>query len=622
MPTFLKSLLLITTTILLGFGVTFGQTDDCDGTEPLILDPRPSDGTPTLGDIIFIDIIFSPLDDVEFIQLPIVFDPLILRYIPEQCTPGPVFSGFACDENVVLSAPGQIRIFWFHPSSQSDDIFSGDAIVSLAFEVIGLTAEQVVAIAETIDGFDFEIGTTDPSNPVIPLMVSDFCQVESILNVTCTDVNSFISPCGGNDAGSASLGVQICGGMAPYDYLLQTAAGQIIENSIIADATEEVIIQDLDPGITYQLIITDATASEVFNEMIPIEIEDALAATIDLELVALRDVGEILCAEGNQSQTSLIADVFPPSTDYVFEWRNQAGDVVGSSQEAERLPAGMYFLTVTNSVSLCSTTADFDLRGPDPIRFAIDTLVGPACNDPDALGSVSLTITGGRPEFNGTPGVYEVILESPGLGPSQRGSTNANGEITYSLQNNNQSGLLAGSEWMVTVDDHALGFRGQCPSNDTTFIVPDASMDGFTFNILNTRAACNGLANVQLFVFPSPPDPPLIGVENLQLFDATGNQVDIQDQASFASGGIIDDLAPGDYTFMFFGVDGVCNEAMDFTVENTELLTVDEASYIPTNPSCGSQSIVSIVAMGGSGNYVYTWDDDNVPRTDPVCVVI
>ena len=117
--------------------------------------PRASTNQLAFGDTIFFDIEFSELDNVEFIRLPILYDPLLLAYLPNLCIETFVLSGFTCNNNVIPTQQGQIRIFWSHPNNQSSDIFDNDPIVTLAFEVVGVGANLTpITIPNSIDGFE------------------------------------------------------------------------------------------------------------------------------------------------------------------------------------------------------------------------------------------------------------------------------------------------------------------------------------------------------------------------------------------------------------------------------------------------------------------------------------
>ena len=617
MPTFLRSIFVIVT-LMLGTNMSYTQSDNCDGDESLTLFPRPSMDEPAIGDIIFFDIEFSALDSVEFLQLPILYDPLLLRYSPENCIETVVLEGFTCANNVTPTQPGQIRILWFHPNSLSDNIFNDDPIVTIAFEVIGIgTNVTPITIPASIDGFETVIGNTDPDAPN-QIGVDDFCQIFPMVTFGCTTVIPFIQPCAGNMPGSASINIQICGGEAPYEYVLVPNSGPTQMGSIASD-TESVAVDNLNPGESYDLIITDNSNMQVHNETIDIPISNQISASIAFDVGGIVALGldGVLCAEGSLSTTRLRADVDPPMGDYVYVWENSRNEVVGSSDKAENLGPGNYFVTVTDINTGCNTTADFFINEPDPIRIAIDDLSGPGCNDPTSQGSITLTVTGGRPLAGGVPGQYEIEFNQTGQSIGEIVTTRPDGTLTWPLDDVE---FVGGSEWTFFADDRIAGANSarNCFSPTETIVVP--LTNEFTFDIQDTIVQCGETtADIAFFVTPSPADPPPSFQPNIVVFDENRDELILANNQILRTGDVINDVPPGQYTFEYTNLSDGCVGTGGFTVVDAGAISVDSTSLIPDNPNCGTVGSVNIAIDVGTGPFDYIWQDgstDGPVRTD------
>lgn len=618
MPNRFRYLLLATAFQVLLIGHVFAQNDDCTGDEPVRFFFEDLD--PVIGDIIFIDITISAVQDVEFLQIPITWDPLLLEFIPENCDVAvPAVKGFTCD-NISRSQreQGVIRILWFHPDGANSDIAQDAVIVTLAFRVLGISSDPTsVSISPNVDGFEFQIGVTDP-NAAQDIFVTDFCQVGNFFDIGCTAATTFTTPCGGNSPGSGSLNLQVCGGQAPYTALVISSTGQNIPTDPIAEENGELFIENLNPGESYSVRITDSspTPMTIFDESIDIDLEESIQSDIVIANSNLAALGELLCFAGPRQTTNLTVDVTPAQNGYFFNWENENGEFISGSQIAQDVGAGTYMVTVTDTITGCKSVSQFELRAPDPITYTIDGPFAPACGDPEATGSLTLFIEGGRPEADDIVGAYTVRLDDTDSGNFITGTTKADGAITFSYQNRRTQGLLAGTSWQLIVDDEALGFPGNCPSDTTFFTVPIPEVDAIGYDIVvqDTLTGCDGNADVVFLVTPPPPDPPQDLSDNFVLFDLNGNVVDLDDKKILASGDVIRDIPPGSYTFAYQVPGDPCSGGGSFTVIDAPILEVEPNSLIPI-ANCGN-AIIDIMPTGGTGSYTYTWSDTRQTTTE------
>lgn len=514
---------------------------------------------------------------------------------------------FTCDNiTPARDAPGQLNALWF-----SEDITipvsldNQEVMFTLFFVVTGIASTPDSIKIEDLGSFAFEFIKGDP-NDGSATSVNDFCQDGGEFFTECPEVNGFISGCGGRADGSGSFELTLCGGEEPFEYIIVSSTGENVGTGSIPDNRTPLSIDGLDPGKTYTIEVRDVNAVLITTEQITLTVQDPIDVDIDISNSRLTGSGTVPCAEGPQSVTRIEALVSPPGN-YLYEWN---GNRFG--QEISNVSPGNFSVTVEDLDTGCTETAQYTLNRPDPLEIVIDTLIGPACDDSLALGSISLTITGGLPEFEGNVGVYEVNFEDPDNGISQRLNSLSDGTIIYSLQSRAESGLLVGSEWTITVDDHSFGVGGNCPSESRDFIVPEPT-DGFTFMVGDTIVKCDGLADVSFIVNPPLPDPPPPTFrDNLLIFDENGDQVDLDDKMILRSGDTVNDIPPGSYTFIYESVIDACSGGGSFTVEMADPLEIEPSSLIPIQPGCGGGQfgIVDVVATGGTGVYTYTWSDN------------
>ena len=556
-----------------------------------------------LGDTLPVDFLICGFRDIISFQLPVSYNPANMSLVrcEEQFLPN-----FTCNDFFEPN-PGELRFFW----SAADidvpvDLANEDVMFTLFFEVTGVSATpDSIRIVDSFGDFTLEFVKGNPNDPS-ETVINDFCQDGGEFFTECPEVTGFVSGCGGTADGSGSFELSLCGGDAPFDYLIVSSTGENVGTGSIADNRTPLEIDGLDPGKDYTIEIRDVNDVLITTENISIEVQEPMDVTIDIANSRLAGTATVPCAEGPQSTTRIEALV-TPAGNYQYAWNNN-----GLGQEIERVPPGDYSVTVTDLDTGCKAEASYTLNMPDPLEITVEDLQGPACDDPLALGSVSLKITGGLPQFNGDAGVYEVLFEDPTSGVSQTRASRPDGTIIYSLQNRPESGLLAGSEWTVTVDDWSFGLEGNCPSEDTIFTVPQPSQ-GFIFTVNDTIVKCDGLADVTFSVNPPLPDPPPTQNDNLFIFDSDGNQLDLPDKRILRSGDSVNDIPPGTYSFTYQSLIDVCNGGGTFTVEEAEPLIIEPSSLIPIQPGCGSGGAfgtVDIVATGGTGVYEYTWSDD------------
>lgn len=419
-----------------------------------------------LGDTVPVDFVISGFKDITSFKFPITYNSFNMKFV--SCEPQ-FLPNFTCDNIIPVqdyaadsSAPGQLIAFWIAEDiSAPVSLDTEEVMFTLFFEVTGIGSSPDSIKIEDFSSFRFEF-IKENLEDASSTFINDFCQDGGEFFVVCPEVTAFLSGCGGIADGSASFELTLCGGAAPFEYLIVSSTGEIIGTGNIPDNLTPLKIDGLDPGTTYNLEVRDVNGDLITTEEITLDVEEPINVDIDIANPRLSGSGTVPCAEGPQSFVRLEALVTPPGN-YLYEWN---GGRLG--QELRSATPGDYSVTVQDIETGCEATTSYTLNQPEPIKINIDTLIGSVCTDSMALGSISLTISGGSPNF-GEPGSYEVTFEDPVSGIAQRRASRSDGTINYSIQNY----ALPGSEWSIIVDDYAFGFQGVCPSLVTVFTVPD-----------------------------------------------------------------------------------------------------------------------------------------------------
>lgn len=196
----------------------------------------------------------------------------------------------------------------------------------------------------------------------------------------CTQVRSWTIAAGSspNIAGSSTnttcglsngtVTVQVSGGSAPYSY----------DWSHIAGSSNPSNLSNLSAG-TYTLTVTSGngcTAVRIFT--IGSSSNDAVSFT--------SSVTQTTCARNNGTISITPSGSLPP---YYFDWSHLPG--TNDPQNISNLAAGTYQVTVTSSVSWCSSSALISVLPSTGVQITANAL-NPSCNLNN--GSVSLSVTG------------------------------------------------------------------------------------------------------------------------------------------------------------------------------------------------------------------------------------
>lgn len=264
-------------------------------------------------------------------------------------------------------------------------------------------------------------------------------------------------------------------------------------------------------------------------------------------VITLASQSNVTCKDGNNG--SITPAITGGTGAVTYSWNTNP---VQTSATATGLKAGTYTLTVTDANS-CTKTRNFTITEPDALT-ATTSQTNVSCNG-GSNGTATVNVTGGTGDYT-----YS-------WSPSGGTAATANG--------------LAAGTYTVTIKDDNL-----C---QTTASVTISQPDALTATIAKTDVLChqanNGTATVT----------PLGGTG-----DYTYSWSPSGGTAATATG-----LSPNTYTVTVTDANGC------FVTESVQITepTALSATYSHTNVSCngGNNGTASVTAIGGTGNYTYSW---------------
>ena len=448
-----------------------------------------------------------------------------------------------------------------------------------------------------------------------------------------SNYNGFnISAAGANDG---AINMTVSGGSGTYTYSW-TGPGSFT-------ATSE-DISNLIAG-TYILTINDGLCSPV---VVTVNLVEPLPLLINEDLAAHVDVA----CNGNASGQIKIEVTQQSVGPYSYILKLQAGGIVGSFNNSAAithtfsgLVAGIYDASVTDANGVIKNILGIQIGQPSGINAAISTQTNVLCFG-SATGSATVTASGGNGiltySWNSVPvqttatatgllsGTYTVSIMDANVCPTTRTVTitqPANISISIASQTNvlcfggnsgaasvlvsggvapysyswntspvqtlaTATGLSAGT-YNVTVTD-----ANNCTKvQSVTIIQPAAALSSSITNI--TNVSCFGANNGSLTVTAS---------NGTAAYSYSWNTIPVQTLAT-ATG-----LAVGNYTVTVTDANG-CVETSAATI--TEPISISTSISAQTDVSCSGSSTGSatILATGGTGPYMYSWNTTPIQTT-------
>lgn len=281
--------------------------------------------------------------------------------------------------------------------------------------------------------------------------------------------------------------------------------------------------------------------------------EDVGIVTTDGPQVHIDEINTASCSYTADGSATL--SVTEGDAPFTFLWPDGQTSNVGASL------AGDTYLVVVRDVNDCPTVATVEIPEPDPLNIEVSETIRPNCNG-DCNGEIEVTTTGGNGSYT-----YAWL--------TQTGAT--------------ATGLCAGDH-SVTVTD-----AKNCTSQETfTLTQPDVLEVDL---VSRTLPLCYGACDGQIVVAPS---------------GGNGGY-----QYTWSSGGAAATataICTGDHTVTVRDEKN-CTVQGTYNLGQPPLLQVQLVRNLAPICHDGCNGLIETTAVGGTGNYHYTWSNGGSERT-------
>jgi gliding motility-associated-like protein len=347
--------------------------------------------------------------------------------------------------------------------------------------------------------------------------------------------------CFGEDNGS--IEISISGGTAPYSQIWTGPDG-------FSDTSQN--IDSLAPG-TYQVSITDGNGCLHIQSF---DVEENNEITADLVIDNISCFGD--------STGAITATIAGGTGAHSLSWQGPNG-FVSADSVIDSLIAGLYTVTATDSIG-CFAVFSVEVTQPDEIDASV-VFESPGCSAIGSPGSISLTATGGTPDYSvmwtGPAGFSSDLFDISGLDP---------GEYTYSIVDSAGCGPLVGVVELLEATPISIDF-------------------------VVTNPSCFGLSDGSITGIVGGGIPPYN-------FAWTGPDGFSSDEVTITS------LAIGDYS-LFVTDDAGCFASLDFELTQPEPIQVAIVEAIDASCNTSLDGSIEVAVSGGSGPYTFEWIGPN-----------
>ncbi|WGH76031.1 hypothetical protein P8625_02355 [Tenacibaculum tangerinum] len=200
--------------------------------------------------------------------------------------------------------------------------------------------------------------------------------------ITATASHTNLSCFESNDG---KISIEINGGVGNYEYQLKKDNG--IYGGWISTSSN-IILEGLSIG-TYSIQIKDGNGCLLkeagLEKTFTFELTQPEALTIEEVVTNVSGFG--------LSNGQIDVTVTGGTEAYVYEWKNESGTVVTTTEDLLNVVSGTYTLTITDAQS-CSLSKDYTITQPDLLTISITQVEEIYCNG-EATGVLELTSTGG-----------------------------------------------------------------------------------------------------------------------------------------------------------------------------------------------------------------------------------
>lgn len=556
---------------------TCNATDNVDIILPELIAPP--------GTQICVPITMNNFTDILGASFNLSWDPTVLDYVGIQ-NPNPALGTFTtADLNVNNVNQGYLGIIYsdfINPNGTT--LVDGSTFLEVCFSVIAPLGTCTPLDVESFPS----LVTMDYANGQQAAITIDTGQV--CVDLIPLDVKFYVDK--PNCDGTASVGVIISGGDAPYDITWKMLSGgatklitALVADTILTDPLPE-------PG-PWIVCVTDGNgAGTTICDTITIDVP-TLGATLTVTQMPTCNGG----MDGElRADVSVDGVLIPnPGASITFSWNTAPTQ---STQTISNIKAGNYSVTVTDTNTGCTVVAAGSLS--QPAAISINAQISPASCPGVADGQIVTTASGGTPGSAGSE--YNFAWEySPNISFIPLFNDDSGTGNPFTMTNK------AAGYYLVTVTD----------GNGCTYVHP------VEIEIPNSRELsidikelidplCAGLANgsisIQVNAQPAFNNPDFLFFWNAVPPTPAGPYP----QANMADMSMVSNLPAGTFQLLALETSTGCADTASFVLVDPQPLSLSVVNQ--KNPSCQLQNdgSISVIGSGGVGgpNYNYTWGAD------------
>ncbi len=353
-------------------------------------------------------------------------------------------------------------------------------------------------------------------------------------------LNAVVKPVACNGAANGEINLTVEGGTSPYTYRWSNRDGGP------GQTTED--LTGLVAGV-YSVTVTDRNNC---REITSINVQEPVLMTLTESHTT------VACFDGRTGAIDLT--VSGGESPFSFEWKNQAGETVGSTENLDGLSAGVYRVIVTDKNG-CTLPLSVTISQRPGISLTL--YPSPVVCNGDASGAIDLVVSGGTGAFR------------------YRWNT---GATTEDLTN------LTTGVYAVTVTD-----ANNCPADFRTTVAEPTAL---TVSVTKEDIVCKTGATGRIILTTSGGTPGYLyrwqdpdGLQRIAPAERTG-------------------LVAGAYSVTVTDANG-CRKILTVTLAEPTALTITPT---PTTISCfgGSDGSISIAVAGGTpgAGYGFRWADN------------
>ena len=465
---------------------------------------------------------------------------------------------------------------------------------------------------------------TGLSAGIYTVVVSDTNNCTAQTTVTISEPSvvlatiSSTTPATCNGQGTGSATATVSGGVGPYTYQWDAAAG----SQTTATASNLA-------GGTYVVTVSDANGCTGMATAIVTQ-PTAVQATII-------NTTDVSCHGGNDGTASLAVQGGTPTSGYTFQWSGAPGQ---NSPNATGLSAGVQTVTVSDANG-CFDIDTFTINEPNDALSGYITAANALCFG-SSTGELGAVITGGtRPyqyTWNSTPVQTTVVADSLPAGTYNLSVTDANGcsleltstigeptELTVSATVLQHVSCFGGSNGAVAVNATSGGvgpytYVWTDPSGQVGLNASNLSAGAISVLVTDANA-CTAMATVTLT--EGTPITVTETVSNISCHGLTDGSINITGSNkvlvnySWSNGMVsnpVTGLGAGNYTVTVTDADG-CQETFNYTITEPAPISLSIASTNSILCYGDGNAATQVTATGGTSPYNYNWSNGATTRT-------